>query len=63
MFGADKGKLDTADSRLNGRKLRLAIVQARLQVLAQLVLAGWQRRQCAGPQRGSGGGTGARRFK
>ena len=29
MFGADKGKLDTADSRLNGRKLRLAIVQAR----------------------------------
>ena len=29
MFGADKGKIDTGDDRLNGRKLRLGIVQAR----------------------------------
>ncbi len=29
MFGADKGKLETGDTRLNGKKLRLAIVQAR----------------------------------
>ncbi len=29
MFGADKGKLEPGDTRLNGKKLRLAIVQAR----------------------------------
>jgi len=29
MFGADKGKLEPGDLRLNGKKLRLAIVQAR----------------------------------
>ena len=29
MFGADKGKLEPGDDRLNGKKLRLAIVQAR----------------------------------
>jgi 6,7-dimethyl-8-ribityllumazine synthase len=29
MFGADKGKLEPGDARLNGKKLRLAIVQAR----------------------------------
>ena len=29
MFGADKGKLQPGDNRLNGKKLRLAIVQAR----------------------------------
>lgn len=29
MFGADKGKIDAGDDRLNGRKLRLGIVQAR----------------------------------
>ena len=29
MFGADKGKLEPGDARLNGKKLRLGIVQAR----------------------------------
>lgn len=29
MFGADKGTLDSADSRLNGKKLTIGIVQAR----------------------------------
>jgi 6,7-dimethyl-8-ribityllumazine synthase len=29
MFGADKGKPDPGDARLQGRKLRLGIVQAR----------------------------------
>jgi len=29
MFGADKGKLEPADTRLDGKKLRLGIVQAR----------------------------------
>ena len=29
MFGADKGKLESSDKRLNGKKLRIAIVQAR----------------------------------
>jgi 6,7-dimethyl-8-ribityllumazine synthase len=29
MFGADKGTLDTSDSRLNGKKLSIGIVQAR----------------------------------
>lgn len=29
MFGADKGILDTNDSRLNGKKLSIGIVQAR----------------------------------
>lgn len=29
MFGADKGKIDIGDDRLNGRKLHLGIVQAR----------------------------------
>jgi 6,7-dimethyl-8-ribityllumazine synthase len=29
MFGADKGKLEPGDTRLDGRKLRLGIVQAR----------------------------------
>ena len=29
MFGADKGKLESSDKRLNGEKLRIAIVQAR----------------------------------
>ncbi len=29
MFGADKGTLETADSRLNGKKLSIGIVQAR----------------------------------
>ena len=29
MFGADKEKLEPGDDRLNGKKLRLAIVQAR----------------------------------
>ena len=29
MFGADKGTLETADSRLNGKKLSMGIVQAR----------------------------------
>ena len=29
MFGADKGTLDTNDSRLNGKKLSIGIVQAR----------------------------------
>ncbi len=29
MFGADKGTLESADSRLNGKKLSIGIVQAR----------------------------------
>lgn len=29
MFGADKGPLDSGDSRLNGKKLTIGIVQAR----------------------------------
>ncbi len=29
MFGADKGNLEPTDARLNGRKLAIAIVQAR----------------------------------
>lgn len=29
MFGADKGTFDSADSRLNGKKLTIGIVQAR----------------------------------
>ncbi|NMM19714.1 MAG: 6,7-dimethyl-8-ribityllumazine synthase [Rhodoferax sp.] len=29
MFGADKGTLDSTDSRLNGKKLTIGIVQAR----------------------------------
>ena len=29
MFGADKGTLDTAEARLNGKKLKIGIVQAR----------------------------------
>ena len=29
MFGADKGKLESSDSRMNGKKLRIGIVQAR----------------------------------
>ena len=29
MFGADKGKLDTANERLNGKALRIGVVQAR----------------------------------
>jgi 6,7-dimethyl-8-ribityllumazine synthase len=29
MFGADKGNLDSADSRLNGKRLTIGIVQAR----------------------------------
>jgi 6,7-dimethyl-8-ribityllumazine synthase len=29
MFGADKGKLESSDKRLNGKKLRIGIVQAR----------------------------------
>ena len=29
MFGADKGILDTTDSRMNGKKLSIGIVQAR----------------------------------
>jgi 6,7-dimethyl-8-ribityllumazine synthase len=29
MFGADKGKLESSDRRLNGKKLRIGIVQAR----------------------------------
>ena len=29
MFGADKGKLESGDQRLNGRKLRIGMVQAR----------------------------------
>ena len=29
MFGADKGKIDAGDDRLNGRKLHVGIVQAR----------------------------------
>ncbi|MDO8262119.1 MAG: 6,7-dimethyl-8-ribityllumazine synthase [Gallionella sp.] len=29
MFGADKGSLDSTDSRLNGKKLTIGIVQAR----------------------------------
>ncbi len=29
MFGADKGKLESGDKRLEGRKLRIALVQAR----------------------------------
>ena len=29
MFGADKGKLESGDHRLNGRKLRIGMVQAR----------------------------------
>ena len=29
MFGADKGKLESDDGRLDGRELRIAIVQAR----------------------------------
>lgn len=29
MFGADKGKVASNDSRLNGKKLRIGIVQAR----------------------------------
>ncbi len=29
MFGTDKGTLDSADSRLNGKKLTIGIVQAR----------------------------------
>ena len=29
MFGADKGKLESGDGRLDGRELRIAIVQAR----------------------------------
>jgi len=29
MFGADKGKLESSDKRLDGRKLRIGIVQAR----------------------------------
>ncbi|MBK9345457.1 MAG: 6,7-dimethyl-8-ribityllumazine synthase [Burkholderiales bacterium] len=29
MFGADKGEIDSTDRRLNGKKLRIGIVQAR----------------------------------
>ncbi|MEO8543605.1 MAG: 6,7-dimethyl-8-ribityllumazine synthase [Betaproteobacteria bacterium] len=29
MFGADKGKLESSDKRMNGHKLRIGIVQAR----------------------------------
>ena len=29
MFGAEKGNLDSSDSRLNGKKLVIGIVQAR----------------------------------
>ena len=29
MFGADKGKLESGDHRLNGKKLRIGMVQAR----------------------------------
>ena len=29
MFGADKGKLESGDHRLSGRKLRIGMVQAR----------------------------------
>ncbi len=29
MFGADKGTVDAGDSRLNGKKLKIGIVQAR----------------------------------
>ena len=29
MFGADKGKLESSDKRLTGKKLRIGIVQAR----------------------------------
>ena len=29
MFGADKGKLESSDTRMNGKKLRIGIVQAR----------------------------------
>jgi 6,7-dimethyl-8-ribityllumazine synthase len=29
MFGADKGKVDDTDSRMDGKQLRIAIVQAR----------------------------------
>jgi 6,7-dimethyl-8-ribityllumazine synthase len=29
MFGADKGKLESSDKRMNGKKLRIGIVQAR----------------------------------
>ena len=29
MFGADKGRLESGDERLNGRKLHIGIVQAR----------------------------------
>ena len=29
MFGADKGKIETGDDRLNGKQLRIGLVQAR----------------------------------
>jgi 6,7-dimethyl-8-ribityllumazine synthase len=29
MFGADKGAIDSADARMNGKKLKVGIVQAR----------------------------------
>jgi 6,7-dimethyl-8-ribityllumazine synthase len=29
MFGADKGKLESSDKRLSGKKLRIGLVQAR----------------------------------
>lgn len=39
MFGADKGTLDSTDSRLNGKKLTIGIVQARFNEPITNVLA------------------------
>ena len=39
MFGADKGKLESGDHRLNGKKLRIGIVQARFNEAITNVLA------------------------
>jgi 6,7-dimethyl-8-ribityllumazine synthase len=39
MFGADKGNVASNDSRMNGRKLRIGIVQARFNASVTDVLA------------------------
>ena len=39
MFGADKGKLESSDSRMNGKKLRIGIVQARFNAAITNALA------------------------
>ena len=45
MFGADKGTVDSTDQRMNGKRLKIGIVQARFNAGVTDALAqGLQRR-------------------